>query len=196
MADARESNGHLNADPSWRLRWIWLGGSIIADRDNPLVKTNRAVIRALQEQGQQVEYLEPANHPGFVESLRLHGSGFYRNFLAEYPDIRYRRYDLPRPGEHDVWYGREAALVDVLVVESAAPPGVFEWLARVDGLRALRVLVTNSPERSTADFDLIFAPSGGDLPYVTNDSGPDAPELAERMIAAVASARGRLKLQG
>ena len=45
------------------LRWIWFGGSIISDWNNPIATTNRAVIRALQQRGHQVVFIEQADDP-------------------------------------------------------------------------------------------------------------------------------------
>ena len=188
------TNGAHPKEPD-RMRWLWLGGSIVSDRDNPLVPTHRAVIRALQQLGQDVEYLEPADHAAFRDRLVDEGSGFHRAFLAEFPDIRYRRYDMPRSFERDVWLSREAALVDVLVVESGAPDAVFSWLERVDEASLVRLLVAESMHIDGSLFDLILAPDSDDLRYASVDSPESASSLARSLIQAVERQRSRSAAQ-
>jgi hypothetical protein len=173
------------------MRWLWLGGSITSGRENPWVSTHRLVIRALNRLNQDVEYLEPANHPAFVEGLREEGSGFYRAFLAEFPDIRYRRYDMPRAAERDVWLSREAALIDVLIVEAGAPAEVFSWLDRIDETSLVRVLLTDSGHVDGTEFDLVMSPEVGDVPYLAVGTVEEAEALATRLISAVVAERAR-----
>lgn len=177
---------------SKRLRWLWLGGSILSERAGDLVATNRLVIRALIERGQEIEYLEPANHPAFMDGLKQSGSGFYRSFLTEFPEIRYRRYDMPRSHERDVWLSREAALVDVVVVESGAPAEVFDWLERVDSVPFVRVLVDGPEPVDPAGFDLVLASDGAGCRYEPVATAADAADQADRLLAAVIDARVRL----
>lgn len=147
--------------PAPRLRWLWFGGSILSDWNNPHAVTNRAIIRDLQALGQTVEYLEPADHPAFHEALRAEGSGFYRDFQERYPDIRYRRVTLPRQPERDVWLSREVALVDALIVEAGAPGEVFDWLERLPESRLVRILLTEQEYSPRPAFDLVIGPGEG-----------------------------------
>lgn len=179
----------LNATP--RLRWIWFGGSIVSERGNPFVATHRLVIRELVARGQEIEYLEPANHPAFIEGLKEHGSAFYRSFLAEYPDIRYRRYDMPRPHERDVWMSREAALVDVVVIESGAPPEVLKWIARVEERSFVRLLLADSAAVDRTHFDRVLAPDSVDCRYELVTAQAQAGAQAGRLLQIVSAARAR-----
>jgi len=150
------------------LRWVWFGGSIISDWNNPIATTNRAVIRALQQRGHLVVYIEPSDNPAFMEALRERGSAIYRAFQAEYPDIHYRRETLPAGSEGDVWLSRESALADVLVVQDDAPAQIFDWLDRLPDAPTVRFLLAGreSPDVATAPFDSVLSPAAdGDDAY-------------------------------
>lgn len=153
-------NGSTSPQQARGLRWIWFGGSIIADWNNPVATTNRAVIRALQQRGQQVLYVEPSDHPAFHDALRARGSAMYRAFQDAYPDIHYRRETLPGGSEGDVWLSRETALADVLVVQEDAPAQILDWIGRVPASPIVRLYLSLSGELDIdpALFDLVLSP--------------------------------------
>jgi hypothetical protein len=185
------SNGHHPVNAFARLRWIWFGGSILSERENPFVSTHRLVIRELVARGQEVEYLEPADHPAFIEALKEDGSAFYRSFLAEFPDIRYRRYDMPRTHERDVWMSREAALVDVVVIESGAPQDVFTWIGRVQERTFACVLLADSTPADATHFDAVLAPDSEFGRYDLVSARADVEKQADRLLQIVSAVRAR-----
>jgi hypothetical protein len=172
-----------------RMRWLWLGGSIVSDRANSQVGLYRHLIRALTKQGQDITYLEPADHPAFVEALKREGSGFYRAFLLEFPDIRYRRYDMPRSHERDVWLGREAALVDVVVIESGAPSEVLEWLERVPERSFITVKLDDSSPGNHEDIDVVWTLSPNDHGGEPFSDLDGVKVIADELLSSITSAR-------
>jgi hypothetical protein len=150
-------------------RWIWFGGSIISDWNNPIATSNRAVIRALQQRGHQVTFIEPADSPAFMDALRARGSAIYRAFQEVYPDIHYRRETLPGGSEGDVWLSRETALADVLIVQNDAPAHIFDWLVRLPDTPIVRLLIAQPDPASVSAkvFDaVLFADAAGYEPGV------------------------------
>jgi hypothetical protein len=172
-------NGSTPSEQERGLRWIWFGGSIISDWNNPIATTNRAVIRALQHHGHQVLYIEPSDHPAFHDALRARGSAIYRAFVDIYPDIHYRRESLPGGSEGDVWLSRETALADVLVVQDDAPAQIIDWLTRMPASPIARIFIASSGQTTVvpALFDLILTPDQPDSsrsypPAVLAPTGP------------------------
>jgi hypothetical protein len=165
MDSAMFSLNGSKPEPSERgLRWIWFGGSIISDWNKPIATTNRAVIRALQQRGHQVVYIEPSDSPAFMDALRARGSAIYRAFQEEYPDIHYRRESIPGGTEGDVWMSRETALADVLIVQDDAPAQIVDWLERIPPSPIVKVLVaqTDAPVAERASFDVALSPASDD----------------------------------
>ncbi|CAN5406560.1 hypothetical protein BH09CHL1_BH09CHL1_24090 [soil metagenome] len=141
------------------LRIIWFGQSVISDWNNPIATTVRATMRELQEAGHMVTFLEPRNSVPFVSALSARGWAPYRDFQAQFPDLHYRTYDMPRRAERDVWLSREAALVDAVLVQSDAPIEILEWLGRLDDAPMLRVLIKLDPDFPVPDsFDVVLTP--------------------------------------
>ncbi|MCC6313876.1 MAG: hypothetical protein IT337_07660 [Thermomicrobiales bacterium] len=174
-------NGTGASEDQRGLRWVWFGGSIISDWNNPVATTNRAVIRALQQRGHRVVFIEPSDNPAFMEALRERGSAIYRAFQADYPDIHYRRETLPAGSEGDVWLSRETALADVLVVQDDAPDRIFDWLERLPDVPIVRLLLSSSesPAARAAPFDAVLSSvaTGEEIMYgpaVLRDTGADS----------------------
>lgn len=153
-------NGHHAPDPPAALRLTWFGQSVISDWTNPIATTVRATMRALQNAGHQVVFLEPRNSEPLVSALAARGSAMYRDFLRFFPDLHYRTYDMPRRAERDVWLSREAALVDAVIIQSDAPAEIFEWLERVPDSPMVRVLIALDASVERLDlFDLVLSPA-------------------------------------
>jgi hypothetical protein len=174
------------------LRLIWFGQSVISDWNNPIATTVRATMRALQNAGHMVTFLEPRNSLPFVSALAARGWAPYRDFQTQFPDLHYRTYDMPRRAERDVWLSREAALVDAVIVQSDAPSEIFEWLERLDDAPMLRVLIKLTPEFPVPDtFDVVLTPDSAvdDYRFGEVDSISDAHGQMTRLVQMIEARR-------
>lgn len=174
------------------LRLLWFGQSVISDWNNPIAATVRVTMRALQNAGHMVTFLEPRNSPPFVAALAARGWAPYREFQAQFHDLHYRTYDMPRRAERDVWLSREAALVDAVIVQSDAPVEIFEWLERLDDAPMLRVLIKLTPEFPVLDaFDIVLAPDSAvdDYRFGDVESISDAHGQMTRLVRMIEARR-------
>jgi hypothetical protein len=181
-----------NAEHERSLRIIWFGQSVISDWNNPIATTVRATMRALQNAGHMVTFLEPRNSVPFVSALSALGWAPYRDFQAQFPDLHYRTYDMPRRAERDVWLSREAALVDAVIVQSDAPVEIFEWLERLDDAPMLRVLIKLAPEFPVPEtFDVVLTPDSAvdDYRFGQVDSIPDVHGQMTRLVRMIEARR-------
>ena len=156
----------LDSSPELPLRLAVFGESIVSDWENPSATSWRALLRALIAAGHDAVFLEPRRNRATVELLRARGAGPLRSFAARYPDIRYRTYDLPTGLERSVWFGREVATLDAVVILDIAPPELHEEIGGYQTRRLLRVLQRTGGAGHTTDgiavgYDLVLAPQGG-----------------------------------
>ncbi|MFL5760185.1 MAG: hypothetical protein ACJ789_10620 [Thermomicrobiales bacterium] len=137
MNGSREESATERTRP---LRFVFFGRSIVSDWQNPEALTSRAVLRALNHLGHETRFLEERRNQPTVELLRARGAGPLREFAAEYPDLVYRTYELPKRRERTLWLGRELADADAVVVFDDTPSDVLAELARISRPRLVRVI--------------------------------------------------------
>lgn len=144
------------------LRFVVFGESIVSDWENPPADTWRPILQALAAAGHDATFLEQRRNRPVVELLRARGAGPVRAFGEQYPDILYRTYDLPSGAHRQVWFGREVATADVVIVLDTAPAGVVEELTSYDTPRIVKVFHRTGHGRlATAPdaFDVVLPPS-------------------------------------
>lgn len=156
------------------LRIAVFGESVVSDWENPAATSWRALLRALTAAGHEAVFFEQRRNRATVELLRARGSNPLRAFGLHYPDVRYRTYDLPRGLERSVWFGREVATLDAVIVLDTAPPEIGEELRGYTTPRLVRVW-QHTGQSGAADvvdqgrFDLVLASEGGlegdDVPF-------------------------------
>jgi hypothetical protein len=177
------------------LRLAVFGESIVSDWGNPAATTWRALLRALTAAGHDAAFLEPRRNRATVELLRARGAGALRAFAARYPDVRYRTYDLPRGVERSLWFGREVATLDAVVVLDTAPPEILDEVRAYRTHRLLRVLQRTgagpgSPAVSSDEINLVLAPEEGDDGAVLFGAAVEVPAVrsapARRGVVVVA----------
>lgn len=144
------------------LRVVALGDTIVSDLERPAATSVRAVLAALADAGHDVTFLDRRNNPLLTQLLTRRGSAPYRAFMARYPGIQYRTYDLPRGWERTVWFGREIGTADIVL----ALPGTPEEL--------LPEIAENASERLVRFVDASF----GALPNTIPLARTGAPGLA------------------
>jgi hypothetical protein len=153
------------------LRLAVFGESIVSDWGNPAATTWRALLRTLTAAGHDAVFFERRRNRATVELLRARGAEPLRAFAARYPDLHYRTYDLPRGLERSVWFGKEIATLDAVVVLDTAPAEIVDELRAYRTPRLLRLLhQTGTADLGAlaADFDLLL----------TSQSAPDGDALA------------------
>ena len=148
------------------LRVAVFGESVVSDWENPAATSWRALLRALTAAGHDVTFFERRRNRATVELLQARGAGPLRSFAARYPDVRYRTYDLPRGLERSVWFGREMATLDAVIVLDLAPPEIIEEIQGYSTPKLLRVLQRTGQAGAIEGideegFDLTLAPEGG-----------------------------------
>jgi hypothetical protein len=185
-------NGHRPKDHSpGPLRFVFLGASIVSDWDNPAATSVRAVMRALTAAGHEAIFLEERRNRPTVELLRARGSAPLRAFAEQYPDLHYRTYDLPRGLERTVWFVRQIATADAVVVLDGAPAGVVEEAARLDARHLTRVAWTEPRHDDETDWaDLRLVPAGTEAVPGALTFGP----AVERLSSGAATARSGVLL--
>jgi hypothetical protein len=159
--------------PERPLRFVFFGESVVSDWGNPAATTVRAVMRALMAAGHEALFLEERRNRATVELLRARGSAGVRAFAERYGDLHYRTYELPTGLERTVWFVRQVATVDAVVVLDGAPAGVFEEAARLDARHLTRVCWSargEAPEAAWADLRL--SPEGAEAAAGTIICGP------------------------
>ena len=161
-----------DSSPERPLRLAVFGESIVSDWENPAATSWRALLRALTAAEHDAVFLERRRNRATVELLRARGAGPVRSFAARYPDVRYRTYDLPAGLERSVWFGREVATLDAVVVLDGAPPELHEEMPGYRTRRLLRVLQRTGgtgqpPDRIADGYDLVLDPHGsaGTVPF-------------------------------
>lgn len=173
------------------LRFVFFGESLVSDWGNPTATTVRAVMRALTAAGHEALFLEERRNRPTVELLRARGSASLRAFADRYPDLHYRTYELPRGLERTVWFVRQVATADAVVVLDGAPDGVFEEAARLEARHLTRVVWSaKSDDAASAWADLRLAPAGADAPTGAVTCGP----AVERREPGIGNARSGLVL--
>jgi hypothetical protein len=144
-------NGHQTAHSRSRpLRFAFFGESIISDWHNPAATTVRAVMRALTAAGHEATFFEQRKNRATIELLHERGSAPLRAFAARYPDLHYRTYDLPTGLERTVWFVRQAATVDAIILLDGVPAGIVEEAARLDAHHLTRITWSAKPNAADA----------------------------------------------
>jgi hypothetical protein len=165
-------NGKTSDTPR-PLRFVFFGESIISDWGNPAATTVRAVMRALVAAGHEALFLEERQNRPTIELLRARGSSALRAFAERYPDLHHRTYELPRGLERTVWFVRQVATADAVVVLAGAPTGVFEEAARLDARHLTRIVWSaKGDDTDTAWADLRLTPAGSEAPAGAIIRGP------------------------
>jgi hypothetical protein len=155
------------------LRVVFFGESIVSDWGNPAATTVRAVMRALVKAGHEALFLEERQNRATVELLRARGASAVRAFAERYADLRYRTYDLPRGLERTVWFVRQVATADAVVILDDAPAGVREEAGRLDTPHLTRVSWSAIEAASDPPWaDLRLRPEGAGAPPGTISCGP------------------------
>lgn len=168
------------------MRIVWFGASVVADWDNPSATTTRAVMRALGERGHRVVFLESRNNAPTVGLLKARGSEALRAFARAYPDLHYRTYDLPRGGiESQVWFGREAAIAEAVIVQDVAPEVVRAAFGSFASTHLVKIHQQTLPDAhdpagETADLRLSPEPDDAALAFGPAVLAPEDLGLVER----------------
>lgn len=145
------------------LRFVLIGESVVSDWDYPAATSARALMRALTKAGHEATFLEKRKNRPTVELLKARGSAALRAFANRYPDLRYRTYELPTGLERTVWFVRQTATADAVILLDGTPAGIDEEAARLDARHLCRVVWSANPElASTAWADLRLSPLTGD----------------------------------
>ncbi|HRA48889.1 MAG TPA: hypothetical protein PK819_12540, partial [Thermomicrobiales bacterium] len=108
------------------MRIVVFSPSIVSDIGNPQATTVRALCQALVDAGCDVTHLEEQGNRHLTRMLTARGSAPMRAFNLAYPGIRYRQYEMLTGIKRSVWFGRELAIADALVVFPGVPDGVME----------------------------------------------------------------------
>lgn len=178
MRDSASSNA--TERPS--LRIVMIGLSIRSDWRNPEAHTHRVVMRALQERGHDVVFLEERRNAAVEGLMRSDGAGAVLSFDEEYPDIRYRSYDPPSSRELGVWLGLEASTADVIILLTGAPQPLNDLFDRLQAPHVVRLLEHRKPDHSV----LVDLSSGIEMTayYPLIESGAAIADAIERSWAA------------
>ncbi|HKG25716.1 MAG TPA: hypothetical protein VKB09_08705 [Thermomicrobiales bacterium] len=165
----QRANGQLRHP----LRFVFFGESIVSDWGNPVATTVRAVMRALTAAGHEALFLEERRNRATVELLRARESSAVRAFAERYADLHYRTYDLPSGLERTVWFVRQVATVDAVVVMDGAPEGDSEEAARLDTRHLTRVYWSARSDPAAAPWaELWLSPEGARAPSRAVVCGP------------------------
>lgn len=155
------------------LRIVVFSPSIISEVGNPQAVMVREICQAFADLGCDVTHLEERGNSWNREMLLSQGSEPVRAFNRDFPQIRYRQYEIPQGIHRSVWFGRELATADLVVVYPGSPDGVVE---EAEGFAVRQVVrIWDSAASDLAELrELMFG-----------EGDEDADQVARFVIAAV-----------
>ena len=117
--------------PQPRRRWAFFPRSIIADYENPAAHLYRAMARQIATLDDEARFYEERANPWLRGMLTTQGSTPFRTFQDRHPDVSYVTFD-PREGHRLAeWLGLVLGTIDIVVVDSAAPPTIVQWIGEL-----------------------------------------------------------------
>jgi hypothetical protein len=155
------------------LRIVVFSPSVVSTRDNPGANRVREMCQALIALGCDVTHLEERGNAWYRAMLEAEGAEPLRAFNRDFPLIRYRFYDIPQGIHRSVWFGRELATADLVIVYPDSPEGVVEEVAGFAVPQVVRLW--DAPETNIPDL----------REPVFSESDQTAETIAHQLIQAV-----------
>ena len=141
------------------LRFVAYSGSILADIDNPLATSIRAMLAALAQLGHEVVHLEQRKNPLLMRQLDVRGSAAMREFARVLPQVPYRQVDPVPRRERGVGVARDIATADIVLAYPGTPESILEELASLNTPRKVRITPPGMPGDIEMSGDLALAPA-------------------------------------
>lgn len=114
-----------------RRRWAFFPRSVISDHDNPSAHLYRAMARVVSELNDEARFYEERANPWLRNMLLAEGAATFRTFQDRHPDVTYVTYE-PRTGHRLAeWLGLALGTVDIVIVDSAAPETIVQWIGEL-----------------------------------------------------------------
>lgn len=136
--------------PQPRRRWAFFPRSVISDYENPAAHLYRAMAREIARLDDEARFYEERANPWLRNMLTAQGATSFRTFQDRHPDVSYVTYD-PREGHRLAeWLGLVLGTIDIVVVDSAAPPTIVQWIGELTRPR-LHTFLLDPDSRLTAN---------------------------------------------
>ncbi len=117
--------------PQPRRRWAFFPRSVISDYENPAAYLYRAMARQIATLDDEARFYEERANPWLRGMLTSQGATAFRTFQDRHPEVSYVTYE-PREGHRLAeWLTLVLATIDVVVVDSAAPPTIVQWVGEL-----------------------------------------------------------------
>ena len=117
--------------PQPRRRWAFFPRSVISDQENPSAHLYRSMARQIAAIEDEARFYEERVNPWLKNMLVQQGARAFRTFQERHPEVTYVTYE-PRSGHRLAeWISLALATVDIVVVDSAAPPTIVQWIGEL-----------------------------------------------------------------
>jgi hypothetical protein len=117
--------------PQPRRRWAFFPRSVISDHENPSAHLYRAIARQISSIEDEARFYEERANPWLRGMLTSRGATSFRRFQEDHPDVSYITYE-PRTGHQLAeWLTLALATIDIVVVDSAAPSSIVQWIGEL-----------------------------------------------------------------
>jgi hypothetical protein len=117
--------------PQPRRRWAFFPNSIVSDFENQGAHLYRAIAKQIALIDDEARFYEERANPWLRNMLLNRGASSLLAFQQLYPHIDYTTYD-PRSGADLAdWLTRVLATVDIVVIDSMAPPEITRWIGEL-----------------------------------------------------------------
>jgi hypothetical protein len=117
--------------PQPRRRWAFFPRSVISDHENPSAHLYRAMARYIAQLDDEARFYEERANPWLRNMLTHQGADAFRTFPERHPEVSYVTYE-PRTGHQLAeWLSLALATVDIVVVDTEAPPTIVQWIGEL-----------------------------------------------------------------